>query len=85
MTQHNLQNASRRDFLRKSVIGTSGLALGFYLNSADSAKQKIAHPANTLDTHGFKPNAFIHISTEGVVTLISKQPEIGQGIKTSLL
>ena len=84
MTQHNLQNASRRDFLRKSIIGTSGLALGFYLNTADSAKQKIAHPANVLDTQGFKPNTFIHISTEGVVTLISKQPEIGQGIKTSL-
>ena len=84
MSQHELQNASRRDFLRKSILGTGGLALGFYLNNADSAKQLIANPALSPDIKGFKPNAFIHISNEGVVTLISKQPEIGQGIKTAL-
>src|SRR5574343_582460 len=39
---------------------------------------------NTAAGTSFKPNAFITISDKGVVTLISKQPEIGQGIKTSL-
>jgi CO/xanthine dehydrogenase Mo-binding subunit len=32
----------------------------------------------------FAPNVFIRIGRDGVVTLVSKQPEIGQGIKTSL-
>ncbi len=84
MNDQHLENASRRDFMRKSVLASGGLALGFYFNSADSATKQIAKPSTVPETGIFKPNAFIHIATNGTVTLISKQPEIGQGIKTSL-
>ena len=84
MNDQHLENASRRDFMRKSVLASGGLALGFYFNSADSATKQIAKPSTVAETGIFKPNAFIHIATNGTVTLISKQPEIGQGIKTSL-
>lgn len=73
----------RRDFLRQSAVGAGGLLLGFYLQPA-SAAEVIGKPSSLSDASAFKPNAFISISTQGIVTLVSKQPEIGQGIKTSL-
>ncbi|MEI6733106.1 MAG: xanthine dehydrogenase family protein molybdopterin-binding subunit, partial [Comamonadaceae bacterium] len=73
----------RRAFLQRSALGGGGLLLGSYLDAA-TATETIAQAVNMGPLAGFKPNAFISISIEGVVTLISKQPEIGQGIKTSL-
>jgi len=84
MNADHLENSGRRDFLRKSALGGGGLMLGFYLNVADSATKRVAKPSTMSETGEFKPNAFIHIAPNGTVTLISKQPEIGQGIKTSL-
>ncbi len=72
----------RRDFLKLSGLAGGGLVLGFYLKSAGaSSAADIVKPAAGSE---FRPNAFIRISPNGVVTLVSKQPEIGQGIKTSL-
>ena len=74
----------RRAFLRQTAVGGGGLVLGFYLQGA-TAQNLIAKPARASTSGSeFRPNAFITISPEGVVTLVSKQPEIGQGIKTSL-
>lgn len=84
MNIDRLENAGRRDFLRKSALTGGGLMLGFYLNVADSATKRVAKPSTIAEAGEFKPNAFIHIAPNGTVTLISKQPEIGQGIKTSL-
>lgn len=86
MSAHDLDNAARRGFLRTSLVAGGGLLLGFYLKAADSAdgaNGHIAH-ADAPPAGEFKPNAFISIAPDGRVTLISKQPEIGQGIKTSL-
>ena len=77
-------NPSRRDFLRTSALASGGLVLGFYFNHADSAEHNIAKPGSAAAAGEFRPNAFIRIAPDGKVTLISKQPEIGQGIKTSL-
>jgi len=73
---------SRRAFLRNASVAGGGLVLGFYLHAA--AAQQIAKPSSISEASEFRPNAFIRIAPDGVVTLISKQPEIGQGIKTSL-
>ena len=73
---------NRRSFLSHSAIGGC-LLLGFSLETAGAA-DAIGKPISVADTTGFKPNAFISISDQGVVSLVSKQPEIGQGIKTSL-
>ena len=76
------KDINRRAFLSRSAMG-GGLLLGFSLDTA-SAAGAIGKPISVADMTGFKPNAFISISDQGVVTLVSKQPEIGQGIKTSL-
>src|SRR5512140_1002010 len=73
----------RRDFLRQTALAGGSLLLGLHLDPAGAA-EVIGKPAGSAGAGEFKPNAFISISPKGVVTLVSKQPEIGQGIKTSL-
>lgn len=72
----------RRDFLRHSAALGGGLALGLVSGPGMGSELINASAASVGAT--FKPNAFINIAPSGVVTLVSKQPEIGQGIKTSL-
>jgi len=84
MSVDKIENTSRRDFLRKSALAGGGLVLGFYFDPANSATKRVAKPSAISETSVFKPNAFIRIDPNGTITLISKQPEIGQGIKTSL-
>ena len=76
----------RRGFLKLSAIASGGLMLGFYLRSGGSVfgAEPIVNASAGVPTGDFAPNAFIRISPQGVVTLISKVPECGQGIKTSL-
>ncbi len=72
-------SASRRRFLRTGAIGTGALVIGMGAGGALAAP---APGPGTADA--FTPNVFIRIDRKGIVTLVSKQPEIGQGIKTSL-
>ena len=71
-------NPSRRRFLGTGAIGAGALVIGFGPTGA------LAAPGNASGAASFDPNAFISIDRKGIVTLVSKQPEIGQGIKTSL-
>lgn len=83
MSTPTLQSSGRRNFIRKSVLAGGGLVLGVYLQATDKALGQAAKSSSAA-TGDFIPNAFIRISPEGTVTLVSKQPEMGQGIKTSL-
>jgi isoquinoline 1-oxidoreductase subunit beta len=79
-------NPSRRLFLRQSSLAGGSLMLGsFYTLDAlaEAVVAKVDANSATLKPQ-FAPSAFIKIDSDGIVTLISKQPEIGQGIKTSL-
>jgi isoquinoline 1-oxidoreductase beta subunit len=78
----DLQSTSRRSFLRQSAAGGSLLALGLYGGGTIAALAQ--DPAASSSAAEFSPNVFIRIAQDGIVTLVSKQPEIGQGIKTSL-
>ena len=70
---------NRRSFLRITALAGGGLIAASYIDPiGELFAQAGAAPAN------FAPNAFIKIGADGFVTIMSKNPEIGQGIKTSL-
>ncbi|RTL21712.1 MAG: xanthine dehydrogenase family protein molybdopterin-binding subunit [Burkholderiales bacterium] len=79
----DIVEASRRRFLQGATLASGGLLLGVLLPRVAGGAEAVGRPASTEEA-SFKPNAFIRIDSSGRVTLISKQPEIGQGIKTSL-
>jgi isoquinoline 1-oxidoreductase subunit beta len=72
----------RRQFLRVSALAGGGVLLATYIEPFANAGARLAGaPAPAAD---FIPNAFIRITPDGTITIIAKNPEIGQGIKTML-
>ncbi len=63
----------RREFIHVTAAAGGALMLGFTLTAQDK---------NTKKT--FDLNAYLKISTDGTVTILAKNPEIGQGVKTSM-
>lgn len=73
----SIPSVSRRNFLRVSMIAGGGMLVGFSALSNSETADAEATP--------FSPNAYIKISPDGKITLMSPNPEIGQGVKTSLV
>jgi len=73
---------NRRQFLRVTAIAGGGLMLGSYVSLAAGTEPAAGAPVPPPDD--FVPNAFIRITPDGVVTIVAKNPEIGQGVKTML-
>lgn len=69
---------TRRSFLEASVASGGGLLLGLYSAPLAVGRQQPQAPPP------FDAKAFIRIAPDGTITLISRNPEIGQGIKTML-
>jgi isoquinoline 1-oxidoreductase beta subunit len=73
----------RRQFLRVTALAGGGLLLGTFLDTAGAA-ELLAAGTPTSPAGEFTPNAFIRIAPDGSVTIVAKNPEVGQGIKTML-
>lgn len=78
MNLPRIENGSRRDFLRGAMQAAAGLTLAIYLPGTQAAT-----PAAAAGPE-FEPNAFVRIGTDGVVTVIAKHVEMGQGAYTGL-
>ncbi|MDR5900037.1 molybdopterin-dependent oxidoreductase [Halomonas vilamensis] len=79
-----LANVSRRGLLKGLAAGSAFLLaarwdLGFANEQAQFGAG--AMPGGWVDD----PNVFIHIDTDGVVTIVNNRAEMGQGIRTSLV
>lgn len=67
---------NRRNFVKTAGLTGAGLLLSFPFLTGKAAKM----PVTTI----FEPNAFLKIGADGRIIIMAKNPEIGQGVKTSL-
>ncbi len=71
----------RRSFLKTTALTSGGLMLGFsWLTSCQSKPEA----ALTMPKEWFEITGFLKIGENGVVTIMSPNPEIGQNVKTSM-
>ena len=73
----HIRNVSRRDLIK----GGAALTLAIYLPGTAAAA---AAKATVASAKPFEANAFVRISADGKVTVISKHLEMGQGTYTGL-
>ena len=70
---------NRRFFLRATALAGGGMMLASYIDPLAEVFAQAPPPAAALT-----PNAFIRVTADGAVTIMAKNPEIGQGVKTML-
>ncbi len=71
----------RRSFLKSTALAGGGMMLGFsWLASCKPSAEEVL----TMPKEWFNINGFLKIGENGVVTIMSPNPEIGQNVKTSM-
>lgn len=71
-----ISKINRRNFVKTAGLTGAGLILSFPLWGGKTTEVA----SNML----FEPNAFLKIGSDGSIIIMAKNPEIGQGVKTSL-
>ena len=69
---------TRRSFLQVTALTGGGLMIASYLDPIDAFAQI------PVTTPPLTASAFITIAANGIVTIVAKNPEVGQGVKTHL-
>ncbi len=70
---------SRRNFLKIAATAGGGLLLGFHWSKTEASAIQVV--GSLADDVSF--NSYLSISPEGIITIFSPNPELGQNIKTS--
>lgn len=73
-----IETVNRREFLKKTVTGSAGLVIGFYLPGKYEASTRIPTKEDA------SINAWVQIAADDSVTLRIDKSEMGQGISTAL-
>ena len=69
---------SRRNFIKVTGLAGGGLVLALSLGTTTQKALAQAAPAT------FSANPYVQIKPDGTIVLFAKNPEVGQGVKTSL-
>ena len=75
----------RRAFIKNTSLAGGGLVLGF--NLLNSCKPKVAEAVAVeieMPKEWYEINGYLKIGDNGVVTILSPNPEIGQNVRTSM-
>ena len=76
---------NRRSFLKVSGAAGGGLLLGFsFLAGCTPAEVEEQVAELVMPENWFGMNGFIKVGDNGVVTIMSPNPEIGQNVKTAM-
>ncbi|TDE12334.1 xanthine dehydrogenase family protein molybdopterin-binding subunit [Dyadobacter psychrotolerans] len=76
-----LDNTSRRSFMKLAATAGGGLFLGF--NWTNSSALPVVVSTKQVAAGSVNFNSYLSIGTDNFITIISPNPEIGQGIKTA--
>ena len=72
---------NRRSFLKSGSLAGGGMILGFsWLASCKPSPEQVSN----IPKEWFDINSFLKIGDNGMVTIMSPNPEIGQNVKTSM-
>ncbi len=74
-----MKRIDRRSFLKVTAAGAGGVLIGLYVQPKAAAQGRGGPPVPPPD-----PHTYIKIAADGTVTIMAKNPEVGQGIKTML-
>src|SRR5215510_15685896 len=74
-----LNKASRRDFLKITSLTGGGLVLGFSWFGSEAAPFIL----NSTTVADLNFNSYLSIATDGIITIFSPNPELGQNVMTS--
>src|ERR1700733_1409745 len=74
-----MKRIDRLSFLKVSAAGAGGVLIGLYVQPKAAGQARGGPPVPSPD-----PHTYIKIAADGTVTIVAKNPEVGQGIKTML-
>lgn len=86
MNTGDIVNLSRRRFVTSALVSVAGLTLGILPGVRAGERPSAPENAGSVAAQAgeFSPNAFLRIDQDGLVTVISKHLEMGQGTYTGL-
>lgn len=74
---------TRRNFLKIAAAASGGLMLAFHWDNASASNAISVVSKDALLEGEISFNSYLSISPDGIVTIFSPNPELGQNIKTS--